>query len=368
MASRHANSLPTLKKRQQNSPPCGAYSERPLRSRKPVNGLFGCNLAAARAEEQWSDTEQASATPAYSGGQLYKTVESGCCGLICLSFMCIVGISCLFSPIGMLILPVVLSFASQSQKSPVVEEEFVSSSSALSLDDPAFLEGRGGNLDSGGITCNTRCEADLLSLGVKLIILCLTTWKLYVLPVVLVYRRLGIRPLSVSAILNRKLRAGCYKANVKSAASLLAYPNLVSFVLTFADTQLVLHILGLILGGLQRVLTEKTVYVVQVVRSPDGQSKSYRVNGGSIDSVASELLYRYLVDFPVSNSQGHWYFLTILTICLNQQSPFKEISTDIPFWTLVNFWLEDVYRSRSQSLMFVYLRQVIYEIWQLLCS
>ncbi|BHF57818.1 Vang-like protein 1 [Sparganum proliferum] len=367
MASRHANSLPTLKKRQQNSPPC-EFSERPLRNRKPVNGLFGFNLAAARAEEQWSDTELASA-PARNG-QMYKTVDSGCCGIICLSFICIVGVSCLFSPIGMLILPVVLSFTSQSKKTPV-GEDFVSSSSALSLTDSDFLGSQNKLNSAGGITCNTRCEADLLSLGVKLIILCLTTWKLYVLPVVLVYRRLGIRPLSVSAILNRKLRAGCYKTKSKpvnpsslhpypierpfavtisvnflsfgatcafwvvfvarwvnssgsaqrstplpdptvlfglddvssspssQTASLLAYSNLVSFVLTFADTQLVLHILGLILEGLQRVLTDKTVYVVQVVRSPDGHSRSYRVNGGSIDSVATELLHRYLVDFPV---------------------------------------------------------------------
>ncbi|VDL97290.1 unnamed protein product [Schistocephalus solidus] len=368
MAPRHANSLPTLKKRQQNSPPCG-FSQPPLRNRKPANGLFGFNLAASRAEEQWSDTEQASATA--HNGQMYKTVESGCSGLICLSFICIVGISCLFSPIGMLLLPFMLSFTSQSLQSPV-DEDFVSSTSALSLDDPSFLESRSKS-DVLGITCNTRCEADLLSLCVKLIILCLTTWKLYVLPVVLVYRRLGIRLLSVSAILNRKLRAGCYKANSQpvnpsslhpcpierpfavtisvnflsfgatcafwvvfvarwmnssgssqrpvrisnptdlfglddlsssrstQTASLLAYSNLVSFVLTFADTQLVLHILGLILGGLQRLLTDKTIYVVQVVRSPDGHSKSYCVNGGSIDCVATELLYRYLVDFPVSN-------------------------------------------------------------------
>ncbi|VDD80861.1 unnamed protein product [Mesocestoides corti] len=339
----HTNSLPSMKKHWYHS----SNSSPVLRRRKPITGMFGANLLASQKEEQWSDGEQVHLRP----------ISPNNCGIIGLSFICLLAIACLLSPIFMLLLPLILSLDHMdTQHSPFY--------SAFPI----------------AHNCNVRCEADLLSISIKTLLLCLTTWKLYVQPIVSVCRRLRIRPLSVSALLNRKFRAvGCFSldfspfdpaclhpfpsterligltlsvnllgvgatcafwvafvarwmrrmfrtrpdhlsavsqdlhvqfgipaslthpsdASDQSGPANTSYSGLASFVLTFTDTLLLLHLVAVMLRTWNSVRGGDRRFVVQVVRSPDGVSKTYRVAGASLEVVATHIIQRYNVDFPV---------------------------------------------------------------------
>lgn len=340
----HANSLPSMKKHNHRE----STSSPKLGRKKPITGMFGANLVALQEEENWSDSEQNQARP----------INVNYCGLLGLSFICLLGIGCLLSPLFMLFIPLVISLGRDST--------------------PGFdLSSRLPIMSS----CNVRCEANLLSISVKLLLLCLTTWKLYIQPIACICRRLRIRPLSVSALLNRKYRAiGCFSldfppfypatlhpypsterligltlsvnflgvgatcafwvafaarwmkwlfhpkpehlsavsqdlhtqfglpAAVATPSDIMdqgnlsnpSYANLVSFVLTLTDTLLLLHLVGLSLRTWNYIKGTGRHYVVHVVRSPDGASKSYRVTGSSLEVVATQIIQKYNLDFPVS--------------------------------------------------------------------
>ncbi|VDM17336.1 unnamed protein product [Hydatigera taeniaeformis] len=342
----HANSLPTMKKhwyRESNSSP-------KLRRRRPITGMFGANLLASQEEEQWSDSEQIR----------MRLISPNYCGILGLSCICLLAVGCLLSPILMLLIPLILSLGG-------MDAQNLAFSPRLHITH----------------SCNVRCEADLLSIAVKIILLCLTTWKLYVQPIVCVCRRLRIRPLSVSALLNRKFRAiECISLDfspfdpatlhpfpsterligltlsvnflgvgatcafwVAFAARWMkwllqsgsehfsavsqdlhaqfglpaamapaetsdqndsinpSYASLVSFVLTFTDTLLLLHLVGVALRTWNCVKGGGRHYVVQVVRSPDGVSKTYRLTGASLEMVAMQIIQKYNVDFPLYDAQ-----------------------------------------------------------------
>ncbi|CDS40369.1 Strabismus [Echinococcus multilocularis] len=343
----HTNSLPTMKKhwyRESNSSP-------KLRRRKPITGMFGANLLASQEEEQWSDSEQIR----------MRLINPNYCGLVGLSCICLLAVGCLLSPIFMLLIPLVPSLGG-------IDTQNFAFPPRLHIIH----------------SCNVRCEADLLSIAVKILLLCLTTWKLYVQPIVCVCRRLRICPLSASALLNRKFRAIGYinldfspfdpatlhpfpsterligltlsvnflgvgatcafwvafaarwmkwllrpRAEHFSAVSQdlhaqfglpaavappaetsghidpanPSYASLVSFVLTFTDTLLLLHLVGVVLRTWNCIKGGGRHYVVQVVRSPDGASKTYRLTGASLEVVAMQIIQKYNVDFPLYDAQ-----------------------------------------------------------------
>ncbi|VDO05434.1 unnamed protein product [Rodentolepis nana] len=343
----HANSLPTMKKHYNRE----STSSPNLRRKKPITGMFGANLAAFREEEQWSDSEQIRSRP----------INANYCGLFGLSFVCFLAIGCLLSPILMLIIPIALSLGRDA-----------TIGFGLSARLPIMN------------SCNVRCEANLLSISVKMLLLCLTTWKLYIQPIACVCKRLGIRPMSVSALLSRKFRAlGRFSLDhspfdpstlhpYPSAERLIgltlsvnflgvgatcafwvafaarwmkwllqprseylsavsqdlhaqfglpaalatpsdiadqgdpsnsSYASLVSFVLTFTDTLLLLHLVGVTLRTWNYIKGNGRHYVVKVIRSPDGISKSYRVTGSSLEVVATRIIQKYNVDFPLYDAQ-----------------------------------------------------------------
>lgn len=338
-----ANSLPSMKKQcyhESNSSPN-------LRRRKPITGMFGANLTASLEEEQWSDSEQIRT----------HTISTNYCGLLGLSFICLSALGCFISPLFMLLLPLIFSLDKIGSNNLVYP-------SSLTLT----------------CTCDVRCEADLLSIAVKMLLLCLTTWKLYLQPIVSFWRRLRSHPLSASALLNRKFRSIDYISldlTPLSPATLYPFPSierligfalsvnfmgvgatcafwvafvarwmrwliwprpqhlsavsedlrvqfglpalvkpspdsadqvdptmppyatLVSFVLTFTDTLLLLHLVGVMLRTWNFIKDGGRRYVVQVVRSPDGISKTYRVTGTTLEVVATQIIQKYNVDFPV---------------------------------------------------------------------
>lgn len=313
--------------------------------------MFGANLLASLEEEHWSDGEQMRGRP----------IKPASCSVIVLSLICVLAVGCLLSPLCMLILPLVLPF-DHGMYNP-----FTSTSR-----------------ETFSRTCDVKCEANLLSISVKILLLCFTTCRLYAQPVFTVCHRLRIRPLSVSALLHRKLRApSCYGLDYSpldpatlhpfpfnesligltlsvnllglgatcafwvafaarwlkgllesktsetlsavsedlhvqfgippsaAAAGVVAgtgqgglvpgsYANLVNFVLTFTDTLLLLHLVGITLRALHWLRGGRRHYVIQVVRSPDGVSRTYRVTGSSLEVVATQIIQNYNFDFPVS--------------------------------------------------------------------
>merc|ERR1712079_797234 len=78
----------------------------------------------------------------------------------------------------------------------------------------------------------------------------------------------------------------------------IKYADIVQFALSLIDALLFVHYLAVILLELRHLTP---AYYVKVVRSPDGQSRSYSLGELSIQRAAAQILEKYYCDFPIYN-------------------------------------------------------------------
>lgn len=76
------------------------------------------------------------------------------------------------------------------------------------------------------------------------------------------------------------------------------YTQIVTFALSMVDALLFIHYLTLILLEIRRLRVE---FKIRVVRSPDGESRTYHVGRVSIQQAAVDVLQSYYRDFPAYN-------------------------------------------------------------------
>jgi len=147
--------------------------------------------------------------------------------------------------------------------------------------------------------CGPECEGVLISLAVKLVVLLVGTWALFVrrpastLPRIDWYRAVVV--LLVALLL---VAYWLFYAVRIIAPKEEDYKGIVTFGASLCDALLFVHYLAVILVHIRQVQTQ---YVVKILRSPDGCARSYLVGQYSIQSLATYCLHQYYNDFPVYN-------------------------------------------------------------------
>jgi vang-like len=76
------------------------------------------------------------------------------------------------------------------------------------------------------------------------------------------------------------------------------YKTLVSYAINFSDTLLFIHYVAVILLEIRHL---QPMYYVKIVRSPDGESRSYEIGQFSIQRASVYILQKYYSDFSVYN-------------------------------------------------------------------
>ncbi|XP_063826597.1 vang-like protein 1 [Ostrinia nubilalis] len=157
------------------------------------------------------------------------------------------------------------------------------------------------------LSCTAECKGILLSLAFKLVLLAIGVWAVFlrprnaILPRIFVFRAMTLVILAV-CIFSYWL---FYIVQITEATKALAvgeeaidYNSLVSYVSSFADTLLFIHYIAVILMEIRHL---EPVYYIKIVRSPDGESRSYAIGQLSIQRAAVWVLQKYYTEFPIYN-------------------------------------------------------------------
>ncbi|XP_061713908.1 vang-like protein 1 [Cydia pomonella] len=157
------------------------------------------------------------------------------------------------------------------------------------------------------LSCTAQCKGILLSLAFKLVLLAIGVWAVFlrprnaILPRIFVFRATILVILSVCTFSYWLF----YIVQITEATKALAlgeeavdYSALVSYVSSFADTLLFIHYIAVILMEIRHL---EPVYYIKIVRSPDGESKSYCIGQLSIQRAAVWVLQKYYTEFPIYN-------------------------------------------------------------------
>ncbi|XP_053604674.1 vang-like protein 1 [Plodia interpunctella] len=157
------------------------------------------------------------------------------------------------------------------------------------------------------LACTAECKGILLSLAFKLVLLAIGVWAVFLRPRNAIYPRIFVFRAMTLVIL-----AVCtfsywlfYIVQITEASKALAvgeeaidYNSLVSYVSSFADTLLFIHYIAVILMEIRHL---EPVYYIKIVRSPDGESRSYAIGQLSIQRAAVWALQKYYTEFPIYN-------------------------------------------------------------------
>ena len=161
------------------------------------------------------------------------------------------------------------------------------------------------NLDLLGLKehqllCQVECDGLLVSMAFKLFALLIGTWGVFyrrpraTLPRIHVYRSLVCLLVLVFLVSFWLF----YAVHVVNDRTQVKYKSLVQFAVNLVDSLLFVHYLAIILIELRH---QSPVYAVKIVRSPDGESRTYPIGQFSIQRAASWVLDKYYTDFNIYN-------------------------------------------------------------------
>ncbi|XP_072932470.1 vang-like protein 2-B [Epargyreus clarus] len=157
------------------------------------------------------------------------------------------------------------------------------------------------------LSCTAECKGILLSLAFKLVLLGIGVWAVFlrprnaILPRIFVFRAMTLVILAVCTFSYWLF----YIVQITEATKALAvgeeavdYNALVSYASSFSDTLLFIHYIAVILMEIRHL---EPVYYMKIVRSPDGESRSYAIGQLSIQRAAVWVLQKYYTEFPIYN-------------------------------------------------------------------
>lgn len=183
------------------------------------------------------------------------------------------------------------------------------------------------------LACNAECKGLLVSLAARMILLALGVWAIFLrkppatMPRIYLFRA-GVMLLVLISTFTYWL---FYVVQVTEGTKAIVegseasdYKSLVSYAMNFAETLIFIHYVGVVLMELRHL---QPVYYIKVVRSPDGESRSYTMGQLSIQRAAVWVLQQYYTDFPIYNP-----YLERLPISKSQKktpiSSFKYYEVD----------------------------------------
>ncbi|XP_041980082.1 vang-like protein 1 isoform X2 [Aricia agestis] len=157
------------------------------------------------------------------------------------------------------------------------------------------------------LACTAECKGILLSLAFKLVLLAIGVWAIFlrpkyaIFPRIFVFRAMMLVTLAVCTFSYWLF----YFVQITEATKALAvgeeavdYSSLVSYVSSFADSLLFVHYAAIILIEIRHL---EPVYYIKIVRSPDGESRSYAIGQLSIQRAAVWVLQKYYTEFTIYN-------------------------------------------------------------------
>lgn len=183
------------------------------------------------------------------------------------------------------------------------------------------------------LACNAECKGLLVSLAARMILLALGVWAVFLrtptatMPRIFLFRATVMLLVLISTFAYWlfyivQVTEGT-KAIVEGSEA-TDYKSLVSYATSFADTLLFIHYVGVVLMELRHL---QPTYYIKVVRSPDGESRSYAIGQFSIQRAAVWVLQHYYTEFPIYNP-----YLDRLPISKSQKKPpissFKYYEVD----------------------------------------
>jgi len=156
-------------------------------------------------------------------------------------------------------------------------------------------------LRNSQLKCNVECDGVFISFAFKMLILLVGSWAVfYKKPRTFLPRIQMIRAL-VSALLFLFICTFWlfYVVKLKEQRKKLQYPQIVDFASQFLNTLLAIHYLAVLVLELRH--EGQPTFLVKVLRSPDGESKSFPMGHQSIQSASGKVLDMYYANFPIYN-------------------------------------------------------------------
>ncbi|TRY78520.1 hypothetical protein TCAL_07165 [Tigriopus californicus] len=151
------------------------------------------------------------------------------------------------------------------------------------------------------LRCDVECDGALISFSFKLVILLFGTWAVFfrpckaTMPRIFLYRSaicVLILVFTFSFWLFYAVRLGGEQRRR------IQYYDVVQYATSMVDALLFVHYLAVLLIELRH---ETPQFYLKVVRSPDGESKSYAIGQLSIQRAAVWVLEKYYTDFSIFN-------------------------------------------------------------------
>lgn len=157
------------------------------------------------------------------------------------------------------------------------------------------------------LSCNAECKGILVSLTARMVLLALGLWALFIrrpaatLPRIVLFRATILLLVFVSTFaywLFYVVQVTEGTRAIVEGVEIADYKSLVSYATNFVDTLLLIHYIAVILLEVRHL---QPIYYIKVVRSPDGESRSYSVGQLSIQRTAVWVLQKYYTEFPIYN-------------------------------------------------------------------
>ena len=157
------------------------------------------------------------------------------------------------------------------------------------------------NMRNSQLKCEVDCDGLLISFSFKLLILAVGTWAVFYRPPRASLPRIHLFRALVTLLLFVFLLSFWlfYSVRLVEQRRRIQYPDIVKYATSLLDSLLFLHYLALLLLELRH--SGQPQYLVKVVRSPDGESRSFPLGKLSIQRAAAHILEQYYTQFPIYN-------------------------------------------------------------------
>jgi len=155
---------------------------------------------------------------------------------------------------------------------------------------------------AGGSDCGADCEGLLIGFVFKEVILLAASWALFfrrpraTLPRVSIFRAVVVLFIFVLTVAFWLF----YGVRIISETG-QTYTQLVQYGVSMADTLLFTHYVAVVMLELRPL---QPIFVVKLVRSPDGVARSYTVGQLSVQRLALHCLDHYYRDFEVADTHA----------------------------------------------------------------
>ncbi|KAK3932792.1 Vang-like protein 1 [Frankliniella fusca] len=158
------------------------------------------------------------------------------------------------------------------------------------------------------LACGSECKGLLVSMAFKLVLLAAGAWGVFLrrpratMPRIFLFRAAILGLISVCTFAYWlfyvvQVTEGA-RASATGEGEALEYRALVAYASSLTDTLLFILFVSVVLIEIRHV---QPMYYIKVVRSPDGESRSYTIGQLSIQRAAVWVLEHYYTEFPIYN-------------------------------------------------------------------